>query len=38
MRSAMSVYFGENGRPFRLMPNTHFGGNRMLISVPNNLA
>jgi hypothetical protein len=25
------VYFGETGRPFRLMPNADFGGNRTVI-------
>ena len=36
--SGMIVHFGEFGRLFRLMPNTHFGGNRTLISVSNSRA
>jgi hypothetical protein len=30
-----TVYFGEDERLFRLMPNADFGGNRTVISMPN---
>ncbi|MBV9170188.1 MAG: hypothetical protein JOZ81_08920 [Chloroflexi bacterium] len=29
------VYFGEDERLFRLMPNADFGGSRTVTSVPN---
>jgi hypothetical protein len=32
------VYFGQTERAFRPVPNTHFGGRRTVISMPNSRA